>query len=89
MNSEPAAIIAAIAAFANAAVGCIVAFGIDWSQEQQYAILGVEAATTALNAIAEVPPGKTVPVKVVRRNQELTLEVVVGKRKPKPKAPEE
>ena len=51
MNSEPAAIIAAIAAFANAAVGCIVAFGIDWSQEQQNAILGVVAATTALIAI--------------------------------------
>ena len=45
--------------------------------------------TSALNAIAEVPPGQTIPVKVVRRNQELTLEVVVGKRKPKPKAPEE
>ncbi|HET9651129.1 MAG TPA: trypsin-like peptidase domain-containing protein, partial [Usitatibacter sp.] len=45
--------------------------------------------TTALNAIAEVPPGKTVPVKVVRRNQELTLDVVVGKRRPKPRNQEE
>ncbi len=39
--------------------------------------------TAALNAIAEIPPGKTVPVKVVRRNQELNLEVVVGKRRPR------
>ena len=45
--------------------------------------------TTALNSIAEVPPGKSVPVKVIRRNQELTLEVVVGKRRPKPKNAEE
>jgi serine protease DegQ len=45
--------------------------------------------TTALNAIAEVPPGKTVPVKVVRRNQELALDVVVGKRRPKPKNADE
>jgi serine protease DegQ len=44
--------------------------------------------TTALNAIAEVPPGKTVPVKVIRRNQDMTLEVVVGKRRPKPKTQE-
>ena len=51
MQQEPAAIIAAIAAFANAAVGCIVAFGINWSQEQQNAILGVVAATTALIAL--------------------------------------
>ena len=40
--------------------------------------------TAALNAIADIPPGKTVPVKVVRRNQELSLEVVVGKRRPRP-----
>ncbi|MGE5096443.1 MAG: trypsin-like peptidase domain-containing protein [Betaproteobacteria bacterium] len=45
--------------------------------------------TTALNAIAEVPPGKTVPVKVVRRSQEVTLDVVVGKRRPKPRNAEE
>jgi serine protease DegQ len=44
---------------------------------------------TALNAIAEVPPGKTVPVRVIRRNQDMTLEVVVGKRRPKPKTAEE
>ena len=48
----------------------------------------VPDVTTALNAIAEVPPGKSVPVKVVRRNQELTLEVTVGKRRPRPRTEE-
>ena len=41
--------------------------------------------STALNAIAEVPPGKSVPVKVIRRNQEVTLDVLVGKRRPRPR----
>ena len=41
--------------------------------------------STALNAIAEVPPGKSVPVKVIRRNQEATLDVLVGKRRPRPR----
>jgi S1-C subfamily serine protease len=36
-----------------------------------------------LNAIADVPPGKTVPVRVLRRNQELALSVTVGRRKPR------
>ncbi|QJR16366.1 trypsin-like peptidase domain-containing protein [Usitatibacter palustris] len=40
----------------------------------------------ALNAIAEVPPGKAVPVKVLRKNQELALEVTVGKRRPRPRS---
>jgi S1-C subfamily serine protease len=39
--------------------------------------------TATLNAIADIPPGKSVPVKVVRRNQELTLSVTVGRRKPR------
>ena len=39
--------------------------------------------TSTLNAIADVPPGKTVPVKVIRRNQEVTLSVTVGRRKPR------
>ena len=47
----------------------------------------VPDVTSALNAIAEVPPGRTVPVKVMRRNQELLVEVVVGKRRPRPRAP--
>jgi serine protease DegQ len=38
---------------------------------------------TALNTIAEVPPGKSVGVKVIRRNQEMTLDVLVGKRRPR------
>jgi serine protease DegQ len=44
--------------------------------------------STALNAIAEFTPGKAVPVKVVRRNQELSLEVMVGKRRPRARAEE-
>jgi serine protease DegQ len=40
----------------------------------------------ALNAIAEIPPGKSVPVTVIRRNQETTLDVLVGKRRPRPRA---
>jgi serine protease DegQ len=48
----------------------------------------VPDVTSALNAIAEVPPGRSVPVKLVRRNQELTLEVTVGKRRPRPRTEE-
>jgi serine protease DegQ len=48
----------------------------------------VPDVSTALNAIAEIPPGKSVPVKVVRRGQELTLEVTVGRRRPKPRSDE-
>jgi serine protease DegQ len=48
----------------------------------------VPDVSTALNAIAEVAPGKSVPVKLVRRNQELTLEVTVGKRRPRPRTDE-
>ncbi len=44
--------------------------------------------STALAAIAEMVPGKSVPVKVVRRNQELGLDIMVGKRRPRPKAEE-
>jgi len=44
---------------------------------------------TALNAIAEVPPGKSVPVKLVRRNQEVTVDVLVGKRRPRPRDSEQ
>jgi serine protease DegQ len=36
-----------------------------------------------LNAIADIPPGKTVQVKVLRKNQELTVAVTVGRRKPR------
>jgi S1-C subfamily serine protease len=39
--------------------------------------------TATLNAIADIPPGKTVQVKVLRRNQEVALAVTVGRRKPR------
>jgi serine protease DegQ len=44
----------------------------------------VPDVSSTLNAIANVVPGKSVPVKVLRRNQELSLDVMVGKRRPKP-----
>ena len=43
---------------------------------------------TALAAIAAVPPGKSVPVKVMRRDQEVALDVMVGKRRPRPRSEE-
>ncbi len=46
----------------------------------------VPDTNNALNAIAEVPPGKSVPVKVIRRNQEMTLDVQVGKRRARPRS---
>jgi serine protease DegQ len=54
------------------------------------AVNGREVANTsaALAAIAEIPPGKSVPVRVLRRNQDLSLEVQVGKRRPRPRAEE-
>jgi serine protease DegQ len=54
------------------------------------AVDGREVANTsaALAAIAEIPPGKSVPVRVQRRNQDVSLEVQVGKRRPRPR-PEE
>ncbi|MGZ5032499.1 MAG: trypsin-like peptidase domain-containing protein [Usitatibacter sp.] len=48
----------------------------------------VPDVSTALNAIAEFTPGKSAPVKVMRRNQELNLEVMVGKRRPRSRAEE-
>ena len=39
--------------------------------------------TATLNAIADIPPGKTVQVRIIRRNQEVTLPVTVGRRKPR------
>jgi serine protease DegQ len=44
----------------------------------------VRDLTSTLNAIADIPPGQTVPVKVLRRNQEVALSVTVGRRKPRP-----
>jgi len=48
----------------------------------------VSDVNSTLNSIAAVPPGKTVAVKVLRRNQELNLEVMVGKRRPRSRAEE-
>jgi len=48
----------------------------------------VANSTATLNAIASVPPGKSVPVKVLRRNQELNLDIMVGKRRPRPRTQE-
>ena len=49
---------------------------------------GVSDVNTALNAIAEVPPGKNVPVRVLRKNEELALDVTVGKRRPRARSSE-
>jgi serine protease DegQ len=48
----------------------------------------VPDTTSALNAIAEMVPGKSVPVRVIRRNQELNLDVMVGKRRPRTRTEE-
>jgi serine protease DegQ len=48
----------------------------------------VANSTATLNAIAGVTPGMSVPVKVLRRNSELTLDIMVGKRKPRPRTEE-
>jgi serine protease DegQ len=45
----------------------------------------VPDVSSALNAIAEMAPGRTVPVRVIRRNQEVTVDVTVGKRRPRPR----
>jgi serine protease DegQ len=45
----------------------------------------VANSTATLNAIAGVTPGQSVPVKVMRRNQAMMLDIMVGKRKPRPR----
>jgi serine protease DegQ len=54
------------------------------------AVDGRDVANTsaALAAIAEIPPGKSVPVRVLRRNQDLSMDVQVGKRRPRPRVEE-
>ena len=39
--------------------------------------------STALATISETPPGRALPVKLIRKGQELSLTVTVGKRKPR------
>jgi len=46
----------------------------------------VPDVSSTLNAIASVPPGKSVPVRVLRGRRELALYVTVGKRRPRPRA---
>jgi serine protease DegQ len=46
----------------------------------------VTNVSATLEAIAAVLPGKSVPVKVVRRSQEVSLDVMVGKRRARPRA---
>jgi serine protease DegQ len=46
----------------------------------------VADVSQALNAIAELAPGKSVPVKVMRKNAEIALDVTVGRRKPRPRS---
>ncbi len=48
----------------------------------------VADSAAALKEIARVAPGRSVPVQVLRRDRETTLEVVVGRRKPRPRLPE-
>ena len=48
----------------------------------------VTDVSSALNSIAGFPPGQAVPVRVLRRSQELNLEVLVGKRRPRSRAEE-
>ncbi len=49
----------------------------------------VPDVTSALNSIAEMTPGKSVPVKVLRGSKELELDVMVGRRKPRPRTEDE
>jgi serine protease DegQ len=48
----------------------------------------VANSTATLNAIAGVTPGQSIPVQVMRRNQPMTLDIMVGKRKPRPRSDE-
>ena len=48
----------------------------------------VANSTATLNAIAGVTPGQSIPVQVMRRNQPMTLDIMVGKRKPRPRTDE-
>ncbi|HSN19077.1 MAG TPA: Do family serine endopeptidase [Usitatibacter sp.] len=49
----------------------------------------VPDTATTLKSIAEMPPGKSVTVKVLRQDRELQLDVIVGKRRPRPRTEEE
>lgn len=61
MNREPAAIIGSITAAASAIIALVVAFGLDLSDEQTAAILGVVAVVAPIVA-GFVTRGKVTPV---------------------------
>ncbi len=52
MNKEPARIISIITAFATAVLGLIAAFGLDVSDSQRNAIIGVIAPTVTMIVVA-------------------------------------
>lgn len=52
MNKEPAVIVNAVTAFITAAIGVLVAFGVDVTEDQRNAILGLVAAISTLILIA-------------------------------------
>jgi serine protease DegQ len=43
--------------------------------------------TRLLNLIAQIKPGSNAKIHLVRKNRELDLEVMIGKRPPPPKQP--
>jgi serine protease DegQ len=51
--------------------------------------VAVNDQATAQSTISETAPGRTVPVRVLRGNRELKLDVTVGRRKPRVKSAEE
>jgi hypothetical protein len=51
MDKEPAVIISALTAFATAVIGVLVVFGIDMSDDQRNAVIGVIAPTVIVIAM--------------------------------------
>ncbi len=45
----------------------------------------VSDTSATLNAIAGLAPGRSVPVKILRHNRQMQLDVIVGRRKPRPR----
>lgn len=62
MKNEPARIVSIITAFATAVLGLVAAFGLDVSDSQQTAIIGVIAPTVTMIVVAgEVIRSKVTP----------------------------
>lgn len=66
MRTEPAAIIGGITAFVTALLGLLVAYGVDVSQQQQTAILGVTAVVAPLLASLVIRYNVYAPASVER-----------------------